>query len=30
MKRRGAGDNPVTRDRATQVYIEGFINELLT
>ena len=30
IKRRGAGDHPVTRDRATQVYIEGFINELLT
>ena len=30
IKRRGAGDHPVTRDRATKVYIEGFINELLT
>jgi len=30
MKRRGAGDDPITRDRATRVYIEGFINELLT
>ena len=30
MKRRGAGDDPITRDRATKVYIEGFINELLT
>ena len=30
IKQRGAGDHPVTRDRATKVYIEGFINELLT
>jgi alkylation response protein AidB-like acyl-CoA dehydrogenase len=30
LKRRGAGNNAVTRDRATKIYIEGFINELLT
>ncbi len=30
MKRRGAGDDPITRQRAANVYIEGFINELLT
>jgi len=30
MKRRGAGKNPITRDRATKVSIEGFLNELLT